>query len=61
MNGPRWPFEAFWLLNYNWREYLKDWIRMMGWMKFNELHFHLNDNSWGHYPGYSYPVLLITG
>ena len=31
---------------------LKDWIRMMGWMKLNELHFHLNDNSWGRYPGY---------
>lgn len=31
---------------------LKDWIRMMGWMKINELHFHLNDNSWGRYPGY---------
>ncbi|MFC4992563.1 beta-N-acetylhexosaminidase [Rubritalea tangerina] len=33
-------------------EDLKDWIRMMGWMKLNELHFHLNDNSWGRYPGY---------
>lgn len=31
---------------------VKDWIRMMGWMKLNELHFHLNDNSWGRYPGY---------
>ena len=31
---------------------LKDWIRMMGWMKINELHLHLNDNSWGRYPGY---------
>ena len=31
---------------------VKDWIRMMGWMKMNELHFHLNDNSWGRYPGY---------
>jgi len=31
---------------------LKDWIRMMGWMKLNELHLHLNDNSWGRYPGY---------
>jgi len=31
---------------------VKDWIRMMGWMKINELHFHLNDNSWGRYPGY---------
>ena len=33
-------------------EEVKDWIRMMGWMKLNELHFHLNDNSWGRYPGY---------
>jgi hexosaminidase len=31
---------------------VKDWIRMMGWLKINELHFHLNDNSWGRYPGY---------
>lgn len=31
---------------------LKDWIRMMSWMKINELHLHLNDNSWGRYPGY---------
>jgi hexosaminidase len=33
-------------------ESLKDWIRMMGWLKLNELHLHLNDNSWGRYPGY---------
>jgi len=33
-------------------EDVKDWIRMMGWMKINELHFHLNDNAWGRYPGY---------
>ncbi|MEN8127240.1 MAG: glycoside hydrolase family 20 protein [Planctomycetota bacterium] len=33
-------------------EQLKDWIRMMGWLKLNELHLHLNDNSWGRYPGY---------
>jgi len=31
---------------------LKDWIRIMGWYKMNELHLHLNDNSWGRYPGY---------
>ncbi len=31
---------------------LKDWIRMMGWMKINELHLHLNDNSRGRYSGY---------
>ena len=31
---------------------LKDWIRMMGYLKINELHLHLNDNSWGRYPGY---------
>ena len=31
---------------------LKDWIRMMGFYKMNELHLHLNDNSWGRYPGY---------
>lgn len=33
-------------------EQLKDWIRMMSWLKLNELHLHLNDNSWGSYPGY---------
>ncbi len=33
-------------------EGLKDWIKMMGWLKINELHLHLNDNSWGRYPGY---------
>lgn len=33
-------------------EQLKDWIRMMGWLKLNELHLHLNDNSWGRYHGY---------
>ena len=31
---------------------LKDWIRMLGRCKMNELHLHLNDNSWGKYPGY---------
>ena len=31
---------------------LKDWIRMLGRTKMNELHLHLNDNSWGKYPGY---------
>ncbi len=31
---------------------LKDWIRMLGYAKMNELHLHLNDNSWGKYPGY---------
>ena len=31
---------------------LKDWIRMMARLKMNELHLHLNDNSWGRYPGY---------
>jgi len=33
-------------------EDLKDWIRIMGWMKINELHFHLNDSAGGRYPGY---------
>jgi len=33
-------------------EEVKDWIRMMAWLKLNELQFHLNDNSWGRYPGY---------
>jgi hexosaminidase len=31
---------------------LKDWLRLLGWFKFSELHLHLNDNSWGRYPGY---------
>ncbi len=31
---------------------LKDWIRMLAYCKYNELHLHLNDNSWGKYPGY---------
>jgi len=31
---------------------LKDYIRSMAWVKLNELHLHLNDNSFGHYPGY---------
>lgn len=31
---------------------LKDWIRLMGRVKMNELHLHLNDNSWGKYYGY---------
>ncbi len=41
---------------------LKDYIRSMAWVKLNELHLHLNDNSFGHYPGYrleseAYPEL----
>ncbi len=31
---------------------LKDWIRMLSWVKMNEIHLHLNDNSRGRYPGY---------
>ena len=31
---------------------IKDWLRLLGWFKFSELHLHLNDNSWGRYPGY---------
>ncbi len=43
-------------------EDLKDYIRSMAWVKMNELHLHLNDNSFGHYPGYrleseAYPEL----
>ena len=34
---------------------LKDYIRSMAWVKMNELHLHLNDNSFGHYPGYRLP------
>ena len=34
---------------------LKDYIRTMAWVKMNELHLHLNDNSFGHYPGYRLP------
>jgi len=33
-------------------EGLKDWVRMLSWVKMNEIHLHLNDNSWGKYPGY---------
>ena len=33
-------------------EGLKDWIRMLGLVKMNELHLHLNDNSWGNYSAY---------
>ena len=33
-------------------EGLKDWVRMLGYAKMNELTLHLNDNSWGNYPGY---------
>ncbi|KGK00112.1 beta-N-acetylhexosaminidase [Thalassotalea sp. ND16A] len=33
-------------------EQLKDWVRMLAWNKMNELHLHLNDNSWGNYSGY---------
>ncbi|MHC5146077.1 MAG: family 20 glycosylhydrolase [Planctomycetota bacterium] len=33
-------------------EQLKDWIDMMARVKLNELHLHLNDNSWGRYSGY---------
>ena len=29
------------------KEELKDYIRMMGWFKFNELHLHLNDEAFG--------------
>ena len=31
---------------------LKGYIRSMAWVKLNELHLHLNDNSFGNYPGY---------
>ncbi|GEM_PF-871000 len=31
---------------------LKDWIRMLSWVKMNEIHLHLNDNARGRYPGY---------
>ncbi|WZL89304.1 glycoside hydrolase family 20 protein [Salinimicrobium sp. 3283s] len=31
---------------------LKDFIRIMAWVKMNELHLHLSDNSWGGYSAY---------
>lgn len=31
---------------------LKDFIRAMAWVKMNELHLHLSDNSWGGYSAY---------
>ena len=31
---------------------LKEWILLLARLKMNELHLHLNDNSWGKYPGY---------
>lgn len=33
-------------------EELKDFIRAMAWVKMNELHLHLSDNSWGGYSAY---------
>lgn len=33
-------------------EELKDYIRIMAWVKMNELHLHLSDNSWGGYSAY---------
>lgn len=33
-------------------EVLKQYIRTMGWLKMNELHLHLNDNSWNSYGAY---------
>ncbi|WP_106793268.1 glycoside hydrolase family 20 protein [Aquimarina sp. Aq78] len=33
-------------------EELKDFIRIMAWVKMNELHLHLSDNSWGGYSAY---------
>ncbi|WP_445736726.1 beta-N-acetylhexosaminidase [Mariniflexile sp.] len=31
---------------------LRDFIRIMAWVKMNELHLHLSDNSWGGYSAY---------
>ncbi len=31
---------------------LKDFVRIMAWVKMNELHLHLSDNSWGGYSAY---------
>ncbi|SHK09132.1 hexosaminidase [Rubritalea squalenifaciens DSM 18772] len=42
-------------------EDLKDWVRLMGWMKFNQLQLHLNDNSWGRYPGYRLESKVYPG
>lgn len=42
-------------------EDLKDWIRLMGWMKYNQLQLHLNDNSWGRYPGYRLESKVYPG
>ena len=33
-------------------EDIKDFIRIMAWVKMNELHLHLSDNSWGGYSAY---------
>lgn len=33
-------------------EELKDFIKIMAWVKLNELHLHLSDNSWGGYSAY---------
>ena len=37
---------------------LKDFIRAMAWVKMNELHLHLSDNSWGGYSAYRLPSKL---
>ena len=39
-------------------EQVKDFIRIMAWVKMNELHLHLNDNSWGGYSAYRLPSKL---
>ena len=40
---------------------LKDWIRMLGRLKMNELHLHLNDNSRGGYSGYRLESKIFPG
>ena len=39
-------------------EEIKDFIRAMAWVKMNELHLHLSDNSWGGYSAYRLPSKL---
>ncbi len=54
-DAPAWPIRSL-LLDVGRKflppDELKDWIRMLAWVKMNEIHLHLNDNSRGRYPGY---------
>ncbi len=54
-DAPAWPIRSI-LLDVGRKflppDELEDWIRMVSWVRMNEIHLHLNDNSWGRYPGY---------